>query len=77
MTKEYYVIQNEDGKFFEYNNHSGGYPYFSNSVESCERFETYEEAKNFLTTSNYANRMFATEFMACIIRKVVVTITLK
>ena len=77
MTKEYYVIQNEDGKFFEYDNLSGGYPYFSDSVESCEKFETYQEAKNFLNTSDYANRIFVKEFMVCIIRKVVVTITFK
>lgn len=77
INKEYYVIQNEEGKFFVYDKSSGGYPYFSDSMECCEKYKTKQAAESFLYTSEYANRMFVKEFMTCVIRKVTITITLE
>ena len=49
INKEYYVIQNEEGKFFEYDKSSGGYPYFSDSIECCEKYKTKQAAESFYT----------------------------
>lgn len=38
LVKEYYVIQNKEGKFFHTDSASGGYPSFLSSFESCEKF---------------------------------------
>lgn len=43
LVKEYYVIQNKEGKFFHTDRAcgGGGYPYFLSSFESCEKFFQY------------------------------------
>ena len=71
--KEYYVIQNDEGKFFNIDNGSGGYPYFNDDFESCERYNSKQRAEDFLN-SNYATEMFRSEFMNCVVRKVTMTI---
>ena len=38
--KEYYVIQNSNGKFFKVDNLSGGYPCFIDDFEFCEKYNS-------------------------------------
>ena len=38
--KEYYMIQNNNGKFFKADNLSGGYPCFIDDFEFCEKYNS-------------------------------------
>lgn len=69
----YYVIMNEKGEFFAYDNNSGGYPYFGKNFKNGEKFKTMEMANDFLHFSEYTQRMFKKEFVNCVIKKVAVT----
>lgn len=71
--KEYYVIQNEEEKFFKVDNASGGYPCFIDDFEFCEKYNSKRFAEDFLN-SNYATRTFQKEFSGCIVKKVTMTI---
>lgn len=73
IIKEYYVIQNSEGKFFKPDSLTGGYPCFTDDIENCEKYNTEQIAKDFLE-SDYA-AMFKNEFMYCNIKKVTVTIS--
>lgn len=48
MKKEYYVIQNEEGKFLKIDDLSGGYPCFIDDFEFCEKYKSRQLAENFL-----------------------------
>lgn len=67
--KEYYVIQNNQGRFFKVDNASGGYPCFISSFEFCEKYDSKQYVEDFLK-GDYVNRMFKDEFQNCVIRKV-------
>ena len=67
--KEYYVIQNSNGKFFKSDNLSGGYPCFIDDFEFCEKYNSKQFAEDFLK-SNYATQMFQKEFADCVVKKV-------
>lgn len=67
--KEYYVIQNSNGKFFKVDNISGGYPVFIDDFECCKRFNSMGHAKNFLA-KDYATKLFKETFKDCVVRKV-------
>ena len=67
--KEYYVIQNSNGKFFKMDNLSGGYPCFIDDFEFCEKYNSKQFAEDFLK-SNYVTQMFPKEFAGCIVRTV-------
>ena len=71
--KEYYVIQSKEGRFFKVDNASGGYPYFIDDFEFCEKYNSEEFVKNFLN-GEYVTRMFKKEFEGCVARKVTMTI---
>lgn len=45
LRKEYYVIQNEEGKFLKIDDLSGGYPCFIDDFEFCEKYESKEYAE--------------------------------
>ena len=75
MEEKYYVIQNFNGKFFSYDNYTGGYPCFSKYFDTAERFETKEKAQEFME-SEYCTRMFKREFTNAIIKSVTVIIVL-
>ena len=70
MEKEYYVIQNENGKFFAYDNTSGGYPCFIDDFKFCKNYKTRSSAESFLV-SDYSKNLFKKEFNNCVVRKVV------
>lgn len=72
-TKIYYVIQNSAGDFFKIDNISGGYPYFIDDFEFCEKYNSREVAENFLQ-SDYATIMFRKEFENCSVRTVRLTL---
>ena len=40
LRKEYYVIQNQERKFFKSDNLSGGYPIFIGDFEFCEKYNS-------------------------------------
>ena len=67
--KEYYVIQNSNGKFFKGNNASGGYPVFIDDFEFCEKYNSKQFAEDFLK-GKYATQMFQKEFANCVVRTV-------
>lgn len=67
--KEYYVIQNAKGKFFQTDNISGGYPCFIDDFEFCEKFKSKQFAEDFLK-GNYATKMFKKEFESCVVKTV-------
>ena len=67
--KEYYVIQNSNGKFFKMDNLSGGYPCFIDDFEFCEKYNSKQFAEDFLK-SNYATQMFQKEFTNCVVQTV-------
>lgn len=71
--KEYYVIQNDDDKFFKVDNLSGGYPCFVDDFEFCEKYNSREFAENFLN-NRYATEMFHDKFKNCSVKKVVMTL---
>lgn len=71
--KEYYVIQNSKGKFFKIDTSSGGYPYFVDDFEFCDKYRSRQLAEDFLK-SEYATRMFKREFADCTIRIVKITL---
>lgn len=73
VRKEYYVIQNNEGKFFKIDNASGGYPCFIDDFEFCEKYKTKHFVKDFLN-SNYATNIFKEEFSNCVVKKVIMTI---
>lgn len=73
MKKEYYVIQNKEGKFFKVDNTSGGYPCFIDDFEFCEKYNSKEFVKNFLQ-GKYATEMFKKEFDGCVIKTVEMTL---
>ena len=50
--KEYYVIQNSNGKFFKVDNLSGGYPCLIDDFEFCEKYNSKQVVEDFLK-SNY------------------------
>jgi hypothetical protein len=39
---KYFIIVNEEGKFFGYDAYAKGYPYFSRSLYLVEKFRTEE-----------------------------------
>ena len=45
--KIYYVIQDKKGEFFTPDNLSGGYPYFTDDFEFCERYNSEDSAITF------------------------------
>lgn len=47
MKKEYYVIQNEEGKFLKIDDLSGGYPCFIDDFEFCENISRGNLQKTF------------------------------
>lgn len=67
--KIYYVIQDKKREFFTPDNLSGGYPYFTDDFEFCERYNSEDSANNFLN-SKYATEQFAKEFIGARVRKV-------
>ena len=67
--KEYYVIQNSNGKFFKVDNLSGGYPWFIADFEFWEKYNSKQVIEDFLK-SNYVTQMFPKEFSGCIVRTV-------
>ena len=67
--KEYYVIQNDKGKFFKLDNISGGYPIFIDDFEFCEKFNSKQFAEDFLK-GDYATKLFKKEFENCVVRTV-------
>lgn len=67
--KEYYVIQNTNGKFFKADNISGGNPIFIDDFEFCDKYASKQFAENFLKR-DYASKLFKKEFEGCIVRKV-------
>ena len=48
IVKQYYVIQNRNGKFFKIDDLSGGYPLFIDDFEHCEKYNSKENANIFL-----------------------------
>ena len=48
--KEYFVVQNEEGKFFSINkiDNENGYPCFIDDFDFCKRFESDKSAEDFL-----------------------------
>ena len=73
LRKEYYVIQNEEGKFLKIDDLSGGYPCFIDDFEFCEKYESKEYAEKFLQ-GRYVTEMFEKEFDGCIIKTVVIAV---
>lgn len=73
VIKEYYVIQNSEGKFFSIDNYTGGYPCFTDNIEKCEKYNSEQKAKDFLK-SNYV-AMFKSNFLLCSIKKVTISIS--
>lgn len=73
LRKEYYVIQNEEGKFLKIDDLSGGYPCFIDDFEFCEKYESKEYAEKFLQ-GRYVTEMFKKEFDDCIIKTVVIAV---
>ena len=69
LVKEYYIIQNKEGKYFHIDNASGGYPCFLRDFENCEKYNSEQSVKNFLD-SEYVTRMFKKEFEDCIVKTV-------
>ena len=67
--KEYYVIQNNKGKFFKTDNISGGCPRFIDDFEFCDKYHLKQVAEDFLK-KDYATRLFKKEFEGCIVRTV-------
>ena len=67
--KEYYVIQNKEGKFFKADNASGGYPIFIDDFEFCDKYNSKQFAEDSLK-SDYATRLFKKEFEGCVVRTV-------
>ena len=67
--KEYYVIQNKEGKFFKADNASGGYPIFIDDFEFCDKYNSKQFAEDSLK-SDYATRLFKKEFEGCVARTV-------
>lgn len=67
--KEYYVIQNEEGKFFKADNLSGGYPCFIDDFEFCAKYKSKQIADDFMK-NNYTTKMFKKEFKGCTVRMV-------
>ena len=67
--KEYYVIQNSNGKFFKADNLSGGYPCFVDDFEFCDKYNSRQFAEDFLK-GDYVTRMFPKEFVGSIVRTV-------
>lgn len=67
--KEYYVIQNKEGKFFKVDNASGGYPVFIDDFEFCEKYNSKQFAEDFLK-GNYATELFKNEFKDCVVKTV-------
>lgn len=74
LRKEYYVIQNKEGKFFKMDNASGGYPYFTEDFEYCEKYTSKDLMEQFLNTSHYTTRMFKKEFEGCTVKTLVMTV---
>ena len=71
LNKDYYVIQNKEGKFLRVDNISC-YPCFINNFEFCSKCNSKEFAEKFLNSS-YANK-FKDKFDGCTVRKVVISL---
>lgn len=71
--KEYYVVQNEEGKFFKIDNISGGYPCFIKDFEFCEKYNSRQFAENFLK-GKYATEMFPDKFKNCVVKRVLMIV---
>lgn len=67
----YYVIQNNEGKFFRFDNYSGGYPCFTDDFENCKRYYLEEDANKFLD-GKYAKEQFSNEFVGAKVRKIII-----
>lgn len=70
--KEYYVIQNEDDKFFKVDNSSGD-SCFVDDFEFCEKYNSREFAEKFLN-SRCASKVFHDKYKNCSVKKVVMTL---
>ena len=73
IVKQYYVIQNRNGKFFKIDDLSGGYPLFIDDFEHCEKYNSKENANIFLK-GKYATELFFKEFNGVSVRKVLITV---
>lgn len=67
--KIYYVIQNKEGKFFQIDSFSGGYPAFIDNYEFCKKYNSEKEANEFLN-GKYVTEQFEKAFTGARIRKV-------
>lgn len=46
----YYVVERVDGKYLAIDSHSGGYPWWTDSPGSAERFDVDERAVNYINS---------------------------
>lgn len=46
----YYVVERDDGKWLAIDSHSGGYPWWTDSPGSAERFSADERAVNYINS---------------------------
>lgn len=70
ILKEFYVIVNKNGEFFRTDSSSGGYPCFLNTYESAQKYDTKEDADEFL--KSYYPKLFEKEFKDISIKKITV-----
>lgn len=70
---QYFVIQNEDGKFLCIDMNSGGYPCFVDDFEHCERYPSETAADEFLN-SYYAKELFPHKLKNVMLRRVLLTL---
>lgn len=74
LRKEYYVIQNKEGKFFKMDSASGGYPCFIDDFEYCHKYTSRNLMEQFLYTSDYTTRLFKKEFEGCAVKTIIMTV---
>lgn len=68
IKKVQYVITNKNGKFFNFDSASGGYPVFLDDFAQCEKFDDLDSAHEFLQ-SEYCTLQFISEFKCAEIKK--------
>lgn len=71
ILKEFYVIVNNNGEFFHIDRRSGGYyPCFIDNYTSAEKYNTKEDADEFLNL--HYHKLFEKEFKNVSIKKITV-----
>lgn len=77
MTNTFYILEHPCGnRFFGYDRESCCFGWDQYLPERAEKFNSYQDAKNFIKSNNIYINQYLEEFLNCKIKKLTITVEL-